>query len=500
MKHKLAIILTLITVVAFCSTIFVSCDSNENFVEPNKVDYADIFVTTGDMTKLLTQEASVQFLEYTKDDKISGVTVTVNENKSLQSLYGYGASLTHSSAYLLEQEGAENIATQVLEELFGESGARFSLVRIPIGASDYIEGDNFFTCDDLCDNSVDINLEHFTLENDIHLISVLKKIIAINKNIQIIACPWSAPAWMKNNGSLIGGELKEEYYSTYADYLVKFIESYKEEGIDISYLSLVNEPMVRDIKYPHMCINEHQALEIGQMVNERLEGKSSKVKLLGWEHNVEKRAFDFIDTLFGEENNDIFAGVAYHGYSDVNKASVSDGADYVREYYSDKLVFLTEITEHSGSTNFANNLTYASRYTTLDPLNYGLNGAMFWNYVLRSDGSPTLVDHGGDCYGLIDLDYNDSVFSYSKRSAYYAMAHISKFAYEIDGVYPRVLETYTTDGYKIVACSLHRADGAIIACASNISDLSENVHFVVNGKKVTVNIPPKSVVTVLYQQ
>lgn len=500
MKHNRAIILILITVVIACSTMLVSCNSNKDIVPANVVSYADIFVTTGDMTKLLTQEDSVQLSEYTKDDKTFGVTVTVNENKPLQSLYGYGASLTHSSAYLLEQEGVEDIATQVLEELFGESGARFSLVRIPIGSSDYIEGDNFFTCDDMGDNSVDINLEHFTLENDIHLISVLKKIIAINKDIQIIACPWSAPAWMKNNGSLIGGELKEEYYSVYADYLVRFIEGCKKEGIDISYLSLVNEPMVRDIKYPHMSINEYQALEIGQMVNERLKGKGLKVKLLGWEHNVEKRAFDFIDTLFEEENRDIFAGVGYHGYSDVNKASVSDGANYVREYYSDKLIFLTEITEHSGSTNFANNLTYASRYTTLDPLNYGLNGAMFWNYVLRSDGSPTLVDHGGDCYGVIDLDYKNGVFSCSKRSAYYAMAHISKFAYEIDGVYPKVLETYTTNGYKIVACSLHRADDTIIVCASNTSDLSEIVHFVLNGKKVTVNIPPKSVVTVLYQQ
>lgn len=495
-------IIAFICLLAVTALFFCGCQNiNTNVnVSIKNGDYADVYVTTGTMSKMLARQTSLVFSDYTEDDDLYGVSVTVNLENVLQDFYGYGATLTHASAYLLEQEGAESVASEVLEELFGENGARMNMIRIPIGASDYVETNGFFTCDDLSDrNGVDPTLAQFSLEHDVHLISVLKKIVAINPDVQIIACPWSAPAWMKNTGSLLGGELIESCYGYYADYLVKFVESYKAEGINISYLSLINEPMIHNIDYPHMTIDEYQALEIGQMVNDRLNAKSLNVKLLGWDHNVNDTAIDYVNAIFEEEDTrDVFAGVAFHGYSDVNLATVAEGTDYVKENFSDKLVFLTEITEHSGSNDFANNLAYAARYTTLEPLNHGLNASLFWNYVLRSDGSPTPVSHGNECYGVLDLDCQDGEFYYSKRSGYYAMAHVSKFAYAINGVYPKVLESVSSNDSQIQAVALYRADGAIVISAVNISDqLSETVHFVINGKKVSFELQPQSVVTVV---
>lgn len=481
-----AVIMTLVT-----STLFFACDKEATFVAP---DYADVYVTTGTMSKLMSRQTSLAFTDYTEDDELNGITVTVNTDETYQDFYGYGATLTHSSAYLLTQEGAEDTAEEMLQELFGENGARLNLVRIPIGASDYIEGDDWFTCCDEKGTDNDL-LANFSIAHDANLIKVLKRIREINPNVKVFACPWSAPAWMKNNEHILGGELKEQYFDAYADYLVKFVEVYKEQGIEINYLSLVNEPYISNPGYPSMKIDAEAAIPVGALVNQKLGAKSLSVKLLGWEHNVNASAEAYIE-LVEEEN--IFDGISFHGYTDVNYATIADGCDFMRENYPDQQIFMTEITEHSGSNDFANNLSYAARYTTLDPINHGLNGSMFWNFVLRSDGTPTNAYHSTTCYGVLDMDYQDGEFVYSKRSAYYSMAHVSKFAYPINGVYPKTLMTESSNETQVFACALMRADGAIIISAVNTSDqIRETVHIVLGGKKVSIELQPQSVVTIV---
>lgn len=462
-------------------------------------EYVDVYVTTGTMSKLLARQTSLKFTEYGIDQETDGTSIVVDVDKKGQVFYGYGASLTHSAAYLLTQEGAEATTDEMLQELFGEDGARLSLVRVPIGASDYIEGDTFFTCDDLDDKNVDtdMSLEYFNIDHDTNIITILKKIIAINPDVQILACPWSAPAWMKENGSLEGSTLKEDCYEVYADYLVKFVEAYKAEGIEIDYLSLINEPLIRNCGYPHMDIDELQAVEIGRYLNEKFGERDLDVSLLCWEHNVDDMAYDYLDTVLGtKENAKLFAGVALHGYGDVNEFSVSEGMQYISESFPGNLSFLTEITEHSGSNDFASNLSYAARYSTVEPINHGMSGMLMWNLVLRSDGSPTPVRHGNECYGVMDIEENDGEFSYFKRSGYYAMAQTSKFAYAIDGEYPVALSATSSNDAQILASALYRADGTIVVTAVNISDqLSETVHLVIDGQCVSFELMPQSVVT-----
>lgn len=488
----LVCVFVLATSIAVC---FAGCNEKES----RSRTYADVYVTTGTMSKLMARQTSLKFSAYDNLDSLeaTGVVVQVDTEKKKQDFYGYGASLTHSSAYLLMQEGASATADEMLNELYGKDGANLGLVRIPIGASDYIEGNEFFTCDDIDDpeNDGDRALEHFSIEHDANIIAVLKKILAINPDVKIFACPWSAPAWMKESSNLkTDSELDVSCYDVYAKYLVKFVEAYKAEGIDIDYLSLVNEPNIKNVSYPHMEINELVAIKLVNKLSEKLDEKNLNVKILGWEHNVDDLAFDYADTLFdGTSNAD---GFAYHGYGSVEEYTISDGCDYIKTNYPDKEIFMTEITEHTGSNDFAKNLSYAATYVTIDPLNYGLNGAMFWNLVLRPDGSPTPISHGNECYGVLDMDYENGEYGYFKRSAYYAMAHVGKFAYAIDGVYAKALETISSNESQIVACALYRADGAIVVCAVNVSDqLSENVHVVIGGQNVTFELQPQSIVT-----
>lgn len=499
MKSKrIAILACVLAVVMSVAMFFVACDKDSN-----KASYsqADVYVTTGTMSKLMSRESTLKFQSYdsTDDLETDGVVVSVDTSSGNQQFYGYGATLTHSSAYLLTQEGAEATADEMLKEMYGADGARFGLVRIPVGSSDYIEGKDFFTCDDIDDpDGTDFDLEHFSIAHDANIIAVLKKIVALNPDVKIMACPWSAPVWMKTNSSLQGGTLDVTCYDVYAEYLAKFVEAYKAEGINISYVSLVNEPLVAGMSYPYMYISETAAINVSDRLANKFDEKNLDVKILGWEHNVDYSAFQYADIVFdSEDGTENMDGIAFHGYGSVENYTISDGCDYVKENYSGKEIFMTEITEHTGSNDFASNLSYAGRYVTIDPLNYGLNGAMFWNLVLRPDGTPTAVKHtGNECYGVLDMDYQDGEYSYFKRSAYYAMAHVGKFAYPIDGKYPTVLSAESSNDSQILACALKRADDVIVVCAVNVSDqLSENVHVAINGKNVTVELQPQSIVT-----
>ena len=72
---------------------------------------------------------------------------------------------------------------------------------------------------------------------------MLKQIIAINPSIKILATPWSAPVWMKDNNNSIGGSLLSQYYNVYANYFVKYIQAMKAEGITVTAITPQNEPL-----------------------------------------------------------------------------------------------------------------------------------------------------------------------------------------------------------------------------------------------------------------
>ncbi|MGC8802340.1 MAG: glucosylceramidase, partial [Bacteroidales bacterium] len=75
-----------------------------------------------------------------------------------------------------------------------------------------------------------------------YLIPILKKILAINPAIKILATPWSAPRWMKSTQSWVGGELMAAYYQAYASYFKRYLDAMKAQGITIWAITPQNEP------------------------------------------------------------------------------------------------------------------------------------------------------------------------------------------------------------------------------------------------------------------
>jgi glucosylceramidase len=105
-----------------------------------------------------------------------------------------------------------------------------------------------------------MNLKLFSIAPEMKdLIPVLKQILAINPNIKILASPWSAPVWMKDNYSTVGGSLQERYYGVYARYFVKYIQKMKEQGIYIDAITPQNEPLHRG-NNPSMYMTSYQII------------------------------------------------------------------------------------------------------------------------------------------------------------------------------------------------------------------------------------------------
>lgn len=494
-----------------------SCSDDISYVYP---DYVSVYETTGTKSSLLSRKSSIEFTDFESED-YTRQTINVSLGGLYQEYVGYGAAMTHSSAALI-MEADEETRTALLNDLFSRDGANFSVVRIPIGASDYIPGDEYFTCDDMPDGETDMELEYFNLDNDADIISVCKLIQEINSDVVFIAAPWSAPAWMKTNEMLVGGgSLKDGMEEVYADYLVRFVAEYAAEDIEISMLSLLNEPSVGALSYPTMDMDAIEAAVITAYVGQKLEEQGFDTDIISWDYNYGSSSAGYADTYFEmlfEEYADtagIYSGtVGFHGYdgdgyySSDTLFGLKDGIEKVSMEYG-KASIITEITESAASNDFAANLTYASKNIVVNPCaaqtDYddnvwnGCGGALYWNFVLDEDGGPTPASHDNECYGVISLEsetrQGQTTYKYTKSSAYYAMAHVSKFLYDVDGVACRALAA-TTDYADLNVLAFYRNDGAIVVVVCNTNETNNApIDIVIGDKKISYTMMPQSMVT-----
>lgn len=64
------------------------------------------------------------------------------------------------------------------------------------------------------------------------------------ENLKIKGAAWSPPKWMKSNLAWTGfSHLKKEYYQTWADYHLKWLELMEENGLPVWAISTGNEPL-----------------------------------------------------------------------------------------------------------------------------------------------------------------------------------------------------------------------------------------------------------------
>jgi len=256
---------------------------------PPATNEVDFWLTRGDQTALLQKQSTVLSFVTTAN---SNLNITVDSTQKFQGVDGFGYTLTSGSASLINGLPAATKST-LLQELFGSgtnaASIGVSYLRISIGASDLSA--TTYSYDDMPAGQTDLTLANFSLDPDKSfgsgLIPLLKEILAVNPAIKILATPWSAPVWMKDNGSFKGGSLKTEYYNVYASYFVKYIQQMKAEGITIDAITPQNEPM-HDGNNPSMkMIATEQRDFVKNNLGPAFQAAGLTTKIIVWDHNCD---------------------------------------------------------------------------------------------------------------------------------------------------------------------------------------------------------------------
>src|SRR4051812_11168981 len=242
-----------------------------------------VYVTTPDQARLLSRDADVRFGDVSSS---TAPIVSVDATVRFQSVVGWGAAMTDAAAHLFQTKLDAARRQLLFHDLFGRNpGIGLSFVRIPIGASDF--SPKHYSYDDMPAGASDPTLAHFSIDADrAEKLPALALAKSINPRIVFVGSPWSPPGWMKTTGSLIKGTLKRESYAAFAEYLARWIEAYRAEGVPIAAITLQNEPHFEPADYPGMRLDPRQRAElIKNYVGPLFAERRIATQIWDWDHN-----------------------------------------------------------------------------------------------------------------------------------------------------------------------------------------------------------------------
>lgn len=381
---------------------------------PSRVNEVDFWLTRSDETVKLQKQTDVLAFGTLSNQYPN---IEVDENTSFQSIDGFGYTLTGGSAEVINSLEASK-KKELLQELFGsqESAIHVSYLRISIGASDLNEAP--FTYDDVPPGQTDMTLANFSLAADtVHLVPLLKEILAINPQIKILATPWSAPVWMKDNNSFVGGSLQPQYYSVYAQYFVKYIQTMKAQGVVIDAITPQNEPL-HGGNNPSMVMQAAQQADfIKNHLGPAFQAANISTKIIIYDHNCDKPDYP-ISILNDAATKSFINGSAFHLYAgDIGALSA------VRNAHTDKAIYFTEQYTASNG-NFGGDLKWHLKNVIIGSMRNWSRVALEWNLANNASFEPHTEGGCTVCKGAITVT---SGSSFTRNVAYYIIAHASKF-------------------------------------------------------------------------
>lgn len=423
-----------------------------------------------------------------------GVRVVVRPDQVKQTLWGIGTSFTESSAFVLAHLPIEK-RREVMAKIYGEQGANFAMARTMIGASDFsVVGKYSYAPNpkaNLQDFSVAVDEDGFSkseypkiVDESFDLLPMIQEALAIkraqaDKDLRIVASAWTAPPWMKDLGDWYqpgsksnhwqgtGGALKPQHTSTYADYLVKYLDAYAAKGVPVWGLTPVNEPNGNSGQWESMHFTpESQRDFIKTQLGPKLRASAHPdTKLLIYDQNRDDLE-RWTQTILGDpEAAQYVFGTAVHWYSSTFKvqeqalesthrafpafeiihtegtiddlgkpapAGITDPVRFQEEGWFDDDSFWW----NENATDWAYTATWAPHpedhpiYTPVHryarniivSLNHWMTGWIDWNIVLDKDGGPNHV--GNFCGAPIMIDVDRGYVYYTP--VFYVLAQLSR--------------------------------------------------------------------------
>lgn len=463
--------------------------------------------------------ANGNYLERLTDfeSKESKVTIKLFPDSTFQTITGFGGAFTESSAYLLNQLSKAN-RNKILEAYFGTNGAAYSLTRTHMNSCD-------FSLSNYSYSPVvgDTLLEYFSIEEDKEdLIPMIKDAMAISQEgFKIIASPWTASPWMKDNNHWVGGKLLKAYYPTWALFFSKYIDAYQAEGIDIWGFTVENEPHGNGDNWESMLFSPEEMTDFVQHhLGPQLEkdGKGD-LKILGYDQN-RAGLKEWVDVMYQDEaSSKYYDGTAIHWYESTFDYFPED-LQYAHNKAPNKYLIQTEACVDAEVPKWQDDAWYWSKEATdwgwdwapeeqkhLHPkyvpvfryardiigcLNHWVDGWIDWNMVLDRQGGPNWKENWCVAPVIVDPE-NDEVYF---TPIYYTLVHFSKY------IRPGadVIAVENTDETLMVTAA-NNPDGSIAVIVFNeaiesktftleLKDSTKNI--TINGKAIQTILIPKA--------
>jgi glucosylceramidase len=370
------------------------------------------WLTKGDQSVLLKkQNVSLLF----KAGSNNNATIDVDTTQTYQTVDGFGFALTGGSAMLINKLPAAD-KTKLIQELFGtgEGQIGISYIRLTLGASDLSASP--FTYDELTSGTSDPELKQFSINMEkTDLIPVLKMILAVNPDIKILSCPWTAPTWMKDNGGYYGGSLKKEYYGVYAQYFVKYIKAMKAEGITIDAITPQNEPLNAYNNPSMLMVSDDQKVFVRDHLGPAFAAAGINTKIIIYDHNLDHPEYA-IDILKDADAAKYIDGSAFHLYGGTigEMTRVHNAAPTKNVYFTEQATF--------GGGAFDGDLKWHVSNLIIGAMRNWSRNVIEWNLASDPQYNPHTVGGCGTCQGAITVNNG-----YTRNVSYYIIAHASKF-------------------------------------------------------------------------
>lgn len=435
--------------------------------------------------------------------KTSTTFITPRDNKVIldpdtryQTMRGFGAAITGSSAYNLMKMSKEDRNRFLIETFSPTEGMGCSYVRISIGCSDFSLSE--YTC-------WDNEKQGFALtsEETEYIIPILKEILAINPGLQILGSPWTCPIWMKDRSKDTdadpwnGGTLKPEYYDEYAGYFVSWINAFKQKGINISAVTPQNEPLHDGNSASLVMTWEEERDFVNYHLAPALKPIGTKIYL--YDHN-----YDYANSKYDNSQNrypvkiydsgiddEVVIGAAYHNYG----GDISE-LDNIHNLYPDKELIFSEasIGKWNNGRDLTASLMNNMQNVFLGTVNRWCTTVLVWNLMLDQNGAPNRPKGCTSCYGAVDID-STNYRNITRNSHYYCIGHLSAVvkpcAVRINA------KGYSPEG--LIYSAFENSDGSYSFIALNNSDSAKNFSVGLDGQFFNCNMPAKSIVSCIWE-
>lgn len=437
-------------------------------IETNQNAYKFFHTSTMSFTKKLSHEEFKLIIIY--------------PDIQYQEILGFGGAFTEAGAHTLQNLDS-NIQEQILNDYFGSNGIGYTFCRTHINSCDFSLS-NYSYIDKP-------NLNEFDISHDKkYLIPMIQSALKINPNIKLIASPWSPPAFMKDNGNMNnGGKLLNTYKQLWADYLVRYTKAYKAEGIDISYMTIQNEPnAVQSWESCNYTASEESIL-LQNYIFPTFKFHNVPMKFLVWDQNKERILYR-INEMYKDKNiENYLSGIAYHYYTGDHFNNLS----LVNQLCPELLLIHTEGCTGYSRKHRKSEIRNAEIYAhdIIGDLNHGCNAYIDWNMVLNFKGGPNHKNNF--CNAPIMANKKNN--GYSRMLPFYYIGHFSKY---IKPGAKRIAYSSYTDQLEITA--FNNTDNTTVIVVLNKSN--DNMPYTLNihNDILNDNIPKHSIITYVIDQ